>query len=265
MLFRSTAERLGRALAIPVLLSLLVVAALVFTGTDNVMALLGYFLVAFAGFATVTEIAKGVAARHRRGEGYFAAFNNLIARDRHRYGGYFIHIGMVVLGLGVIGSTSFQQITQQTLNPGEQITLGDYTMQYNALTDARAEDGRQMTIARASVYKDGELVKHIRPRRDVFYTWDPAQQRMMPSTNMSIPGAYSTLAADFYAIITFWEGNRVTFRVYLNPLINFVWFGGGILIVGTVVALWPSRRPSLIAQPSAAPAGLSGARAGGGD
>lgn len=261
---RTTAERLGRAVAIPLLLALLIVVALVFTGTGNVMALLGYFLVAFAGFATITEIWKGVAARHRRGENALAAFANLVGRDRHRYGGYFIHIGMVILGLGVIGSTSFQQITQQTLDPGQQIELGGYTLQYNALYNAQAEDGRQMTIARATVYKDGELVAHIRPRRDVFYSWDASQGQMVATTNMSIPGAYSTLGGDFYAIITFWEGNRVTFRVYLNPLIDFVWLGGVILVLGTLVALWPSRRPAMVAQRTA-PAGLGAPNVAGGD
>ena len=261
---RTTAERLGRAVAIPLLLALVIVVALVFTGTDNVMALLGYFLVAFAGFATITEIWKGVAARHRRGENPWSAFTNLVGRDRHRYGGYFIHIGMVILGLGVIGSTSFQQITQQTLDPGQQIEMGGYTLQYNALYNAQADDGRQMTIARATVYKDGKLVAHIRPRRDVFYSWDAGQASMVPTTNMSIPGAYSSLGGDFYAIITFWEGNRVTFRVYLNPLIDFVWFGGVILVLGTLVALWPSRRPAMIAERTM-PAGLNAPNVAGGD
>jgi cytochrome c biogenesis factor len=106
-------------------------------------------------------------------------------------------------------------------------------------------------------------VHEIRPRRDTFFTWDAQTQQMVPSTNMSIPGAHSTMAGDFYAIITFWEGNRVTFRAYLNPLINFVWLGGLILIIGTMVALWPSRRPAAVPV-AAAPAELGSVRTGGG-
>ncbi len=257
---RSTAQRLGRSSLIPFLLALAVVISLGITGVHNVMALLGFGLVAFAGFATIAEIAKGVAARHRRGEGYWAAFANLIGRDRHRYGGYFIHLGIVIMGLGVVGSTSFQQVTQQTLNPGDRLTLGGYTMQYNGLFDAQAEDGRRMTIARATVYRGDKIVDHIRPRRDTFYTFDSATQSFTPTTNMSIPGAHSTLAGDFYAIITFWEGNTVTFRVYLNPLINFVWMGGIILILGTIVALWPSRQPRVALQTAPAVAPASGGR-----
>jgi glutathione synthetase len=162
--------------------------------------------------------------------------------------------GLLLVGLDVIGEcrteingtspTCFQEITQQTMNPGDRLTLGGYTMEYNGLYDAQAEDGRRMTIARATVYQDGEAVAQIRPRRDTFYTFDSITQTFTPTTNMSIHGSYSTLASDFYAIITFWEGNTTTFRVYLNPLINFVWLGGVVLIIGTLVALWPSRQPA---------------------
>lgn len=259
---RSTAQRLGRSSLIPFVLAVAVMVLLLVTGVDNILALFGFGLVAFAGFATIFEVGKGVAARHRRGEGYWSAFSNLIGRDRHRYGGYFIHLGVVVMGLGVIGSTSFQETTQQTMTPGERLTLGGYTMEYNGLYDATAEDGRRMTIARATVYQDDDVVAQIRPRRDTFYTWDSNAQTMTPTTNMSIPGSHSTLSADFYAIITFWEGNTATFRVYFNPLINFLWIGGIILIVGTLVALWPSRQPATRVQyaPAVAAAQTSGDR-----
>ncbi|GIV80815.1 MAG: cytochrome c biogenesis protein CcmF [Anaerolineae bacterium] len=260
---QSTAKRLGRALLVPVILAVAVMAALFVTGTDDLWAVGGYGLVAFAGFATLTEIWKGVRARHGRGENYWKAFTTLVARDRRRYGGYFIHLGMVVLGIGVIGSTAFQEITTQTLNVGERLSLHDYQMQYNGLFEAQAEDGRTMVIARATVYKDGEIVGHIRPRRDIFFTRDPMTGQLTPSTNMSIPGTYSTLAADFYARIETWEGNRVTFRVYYNPLIAFVWLGGVVLILGTLVALWPSRQPERAAQRATVPAGARGIEAGG--
>ncbi len=260
---RSTAERLGRAITIPVGVATLVLALLVATGTRDVWALGGYWLVAFAGTATLTEISKGVAARHRsKGEGYATALSRLVGRDRHRYGGYFIHLGIVVLGIGVIGSTAFQSSTMKTLDVGERLELDGFQLQHNGLYEARADDGRTMIIARATVYKDGKIVSHIRPRRDIFYTMDNSTGQLTPSTNMSIPGMYSTLAGDFYAIITHWDGSRVTFRVYHNPLISFVWLGGVMLIVGTLVALWPQRRPAPAAQIVPVP-GVRGVPAGG--
>ena len=260
---RSTAQRLGRALIVPLALAVAVLVALFVSGTDNLWAAGGYGLVAFAGFATLTEIWKGVRARHGRGENYWQAFSTLVARDRRRYGGYFIHLGMVVLGIGVIGSTAFQDITTQTLEVGERLTLHDYELQHNGLFEAQAEDGRTMIVARTTLFKDGEIVGHVRPRRDVFFTRDPITGRLSPTTNMSIPGTYSTLAADFYVRIEHWEGNRVTFRAYYNPLISFVWLGGVVLILGTMVALWPSRQPGRAAQRVTVPTGARGISAGG--
>jgi cytochrome c-type biogenesis protein CcmF len=262
---RSTAQRLGRAIRVPfVLAMILMIALFVIYGTESVWAMLGFGLVAFVGFATITEIWKGVAARHGRGENYWQAFSTLIARDRRRYGGYFIHLGMVVLGVGVIGSSGFQSTTTRTLNVGERMELKGYEMQYNGLYEAQAEDGRTMIIARATVYKDGKVVGYIRPRRDIFLKPDPTTGQMQVTNNMSIPGAYSPLWADFYARIEHFEGNRVTFRVYYNPLIRFVWLGGLILIPGTLIGLWPSRRSGRAAHPVAV-SGARGVRAGGGD
>ncbi len=260
---RSTAERLGRAIMIPAILASGIIALIFASGAHDGWALGGYWLVSFVGFATLTEIGKGVAARARRGENVLTAFAHLVGRDRHRYGGYFIHLGMVILGIGVIGSTAFQQTTMQTLNVGDRLTLGGYTLQHNGLYQEQADDGRTMIVAHATVYKGDKIVGHIRPRRDIFYTLDPQTGQMTPSTNLSIPGMYNTVAGDFYAIITHWEGNQVTFRVYLNPLIGFVWTGGIILILGTLVALWPSREPRRVAQRVDVPAGARKVGAGG--
>ena len=265
---RSTARRLGRAMLYPLVLATAVMVAWVGLGhldlVEHWVAVFAYWLLLFVLFATLTEIWKGVAARHRRGEAYWTAFARLIGRDHHRYGGYLIHLGMVILGIGVIGSTMFQEQTMQTLDVGQRMSLGDFTLQHNGLYEARAEDGRTMVIARVTVFRDGDIVAHVRPRRDIFMRRDPATGQMEPAENMSIPGTYSTLEGDFYALITDWQGNRVTFRVYWNPLINLVWLGGFILTAGTLVALWPSRRRSRVVSRARVPAGASGVSAGGG-
>ncbi len=258
---RSTVERLGRALLVPVILTVIALVALIVTGTTNGWALLGYGLMFFVAFATLTEIAKGTRARMGRGENPFTALFSLIARDRHRYGGYFIHLGMVVLGLGVIGSSVFQRSTMQTLAIGDSLSIGPYTMVHNGLYDAQADDGREMLIARVTVYKEGEVVAHIRPRRDFFFSTNQFGQRVV-TQQMNIPSSYSTLESDFYARIVDFQGTNVTFRAYLNPLINLVWLGGFVLIFGTLIALWPGGPEARAAQWAPAPVRV---RSGGGD
>ena len=109
-------------------------------------------------------------------------------------------------------------------------------MRYDTLDSGQiADDGRLMDIANVTVMRDGQELAHLRPRRDFF-----------PSTNgmntMTIAGSYSTLENDFYVILVGWEPveqNAATFKVYINPLINLIWWGGLILIVGTILAAWP--------------------------
>jgi len=90
-------------------------------------------------------------------------------------------------------------------------------------------------VARAtiSVYRDGRLVGQLHPRRDFFVS---SQQPM------TIPGVRSTVEDDFYVLLVDWEpiaANGATFKVYLNPLVNWLWFGGLVFILGTLVAAWP--------------------------
>src|SRR5258708_3211971 len=165
------------------------------------------------------------------GESAGTAGWKLFGRNRRRYGGYLIHLGVVVIGIGIIGSTVYQKETQETITPGNKITVGNLTMTYNNIFDARADDGRDMVIANVSVYRSDQKVADIRPRKDFFGG---------NASPMSIAGQYSTLESDFYVLLTAWEGDRATFKIFLNPLVNLVWWGGIVLMIGTAVAAWPS-------------------------
>jgi cytochrome c-type biogenesis protein CcmF len=92
-----------------------------------------------------------------------------------------------------------------------------------------------MDIASVTVLRDGQELAHLRPRHD-FY---PGTDGM---NTMTIAGSYSTVENDFYVILVGWEPveqNAATFKVYINPFINLIWWGGLILIVGTILAAWP--------------------------
>ncbi len=231
---RTSVRRLGRAMVVPVVMTLALVVVAIFTGLREPAALFVIALIGFAGFVTAYEVWRGVHARAQR-ESWLLAAWRLFGRNRRRYGGYIIHLGIVVIGLGVVGSTGYQQETQRTLAEGEALTLGPYTMVYDALSRAVATDGRVMTIAQVEVYRDGHLVATLRPRQDYF----PNAEGM---NTMTIAGTYSTLENDFYVLLVAWEEISqagATFKVYLNPLVNLVWGGGLILMLGTAVAAWP--------------------------
>ena len=229
-----SAARLGGALKLPLVLTLLSVIALIVSGTGASVAVLGYGVVLFAGYVALYEIYRGAQARRRNlGESPLRALAALFGRNQRRYGGYIVHLGVTVIGIGVIGSTVFQTEVQHTLARGETVSVGDYALRYDDYVRAQAVDGRMMSITDVTVLRDGGEIARIRPRIDDY-----------PQMPMTIAGAHSTLENDFYVLLIRGDQERATFRIYINPLVNLVWWGGILLIIGTAVAAYPKVLPA---------------------
>ena len=231
---KSSTKALGRLMWIPAALTAAMLVAFFFLGAKSPLALLGYGIATFVGLTTLAEFARGVAARMRFGENPITALFTLAARNRRRYGGYTIHLGVVVMAFGVVGSNFFQLETQATLNRGETLSVGGFTMKFDSVVDFPTDDQRQVTRATVTIFDStGAQVAELHPRRDFFL--DTGQP-------MTIPGVRSTLGEDFYVLLVDWQpisANSATFKVYVNPLINLVWAGGLVFILGTLIAAWP--------------------------
>lgn len=238
----STLKTLGKALWKPALAALVVVIAVFAGGIRNIGALLGFLLVALVIFITLFEYYRGVTARRRRtGEGLLTALFNLMARNRRRYGGYIIHLGVVLMALGIIGIEMFQTETQGTIPPGGSLRLGRYEVTFTRLDIFDANDGRNVARATVLVSRDGRMLGELHPRRDLYF------DSMQP---MTIPGVRSTIEDDLYVLLVDWEpisSTGVTFKVYHNPLINWLWIGGFVFILGMLVAAWPDKDPQPVA------------------
>ena len=236
----STWKTLGRALWKPTLLSLIVIAGVVFMGVRNIGALIGLWLTAFVTFVTLYEFWRAMKARHKRsGENYLLALWRLAGRNRRRYGGYIIHLSIVLMAIGIIGIEVFQTETQSKLAPGESVSISGYTVTYNSLAEFDTPDGRNVARAVVSVSKNGKDLGQLYPRRDFYYD---SQQPM------TIAGVRSTLEDDLYVILVNWESissRGATFKVFHNPLINWLWIGGILLIFGSFIAAWPDSEKSL--------------------
>jgi cytochrome c-type biogenesis protein CcmF len=232
----STIKTLGRAIWKPLAASLVVLVAVFLLGIRNWAALLAFWLVALASLVTLYEYYRAVAARHRRsGENVFTALWNLIARNRRRYGGYIIHLGVVLMALGIIGIEMFQTETQGTIAPGGSLSLGRYTVTFDKLDLFDTIDGRNVARAVVSVTRDGNYLGSLHPRRDYYYD---SQQPM------TIPGVRSSMEDDLYVLLVDWQpitSTGVTFKIYHNPLVNWLWLGGLVFILGTFVAAWPEK------------------------
>ncbi|HEY9087195.1 MAG TPA: heme lyase CcmF/NrfE family subunit [Anaerolineaceae bacterium] len=234
----STYKSLGRALWKPFIFSLLVLAGVIALGVRAPFALLAFWLVAFTASITIYEYARGIAARSRRaGENIFVATWRLSGRYRRRYGGYIIHLGVILMALGIIGIEMFQDETQGMIPKNGSLTVGDYTVTYKSLAEWDTPDGRNVARAVLDVSKNGKYLGELYPRRDFYYE---SQQPM------TIPGVRSTMEDDLYIILVDWQqfsDQAATFKVYHNPLVNWLWIGALVFIVGTMVAAWPDKDP----------------------
>jgi cytochrome c-type biogenesis protein CcmF len=232
----STFKTIGRAAWKPSIPTLLVPAVMFVSNVRNWIALLGFTLVALVIFITLYEYWRGIRARQKtQGENFFSALTRLTERNRRRYGGYMIHIGMVVMAIGILGIDIFQTQTQQTLAVGQEMNISGYTLRYDSLAQFPYVDGRQVTRAVLSVFKGGRLIGELYPRYDVYPDGQP----------MTIPAIQSTLSDDLYVVLVNWENisvDQTPFKVYHNPLVNWLWIGSGILVLGFLVAAWPDKK-----------------------
>jgi cytochrome c-type biogenesis protein CcmF len=238
----STVQTLGKAVWKPTLVSVAVPIVAFLFDVRNPAALLGFWLVGFVGAVTLYEYGRAVLARSRsKGENLLVAFWKLAGRNRRRYGGYVIHLGVCLMALGIIGIELFQTETQGTIAQGQQLSLGSYSIRYDSLAIFDTADGRNVARAVVSVFKNGKLVGELYPRRDYYYE---SQQPM------TIPGVRSTMEDDFYVLLVDWQtisAEGATFKVYHNPLVNWLWIGGLVFIRGTCVAGWPEPESQALA------------------
>jgi cytochrome c-type biogenesis protein CcmF len=240
---RANLKKVGRAILAPTVFALVTVIALYFIIGIKIMgALVGFGFVAFTLAVTLIEYWRGANARHRtKGESYPVALWRLFGRNRRRYGGYFIHIGVILVAIGIIGSRFYQVETQRNLAVGESMSItsdviGTYELTYHGLREGESPDDRIITEAILSVTYNGKDAGTLIPNREYF---------VVQQQPMTIPDKRSTLADDLYVILAGWEGQGETasFKAYINPLVNWLWIGGFIFIIGTVIAAWPTPQP----------------------
>ncbi len=230
---RATAASLKRALLAPGSVALGLSAALLVAGIHQPYALIGFGLGAFVTTGIFIEWWRGTRSRHRStGDAYPIAFLRLLAANRPRYGGYIVHLSVVMVALGVVGTSFFNEQRDVVLGPGESVQINDYELRYVGTVE-RQKSNRTEFVSTVEVYRDGKLRYILKPQR-AFY----------PSFNMAATRAAirSTPVEDLFVVPSEnLPDGSVGFRVLVNPLIWWMWVAGPVLVLGTVVALWPQR------------------------
>lgn len=232
----SSARNLGNTVWKPALVSLVFPIAAVILGAQKWVAVIAIWLAALVICVTLYDYVRSIRLRAaNQHESFSKAFVTITSRNRRRYGGYIIHLGVALMGLGIIGIEFFQTQTQSMLKQGEKLELSGYTLTYNDLQITDTPDGRNVAKAEISIARDGRELKIVHPRIDYYYDSDQA---------VTIPGLRTTLADDLYIILVDWEpvtSEGATFKAFRNPLMNWFWIGSIVAVLGTLLALWPSR------------------------
>ena len=232
---RATPRNLLRNFLIPFLAGMGALALLLVFGVRAWYAILGFTVCAFVLATIFLEWSRGVRARHHKGENYLVAFIRLIAGNRPRYAGYIVHIGIILIALAVLGEAVYKQEQEASLNPGESVSVGAYTLRYECMSSYPTQS-KEVVSASLSVYNGGELVGTLAPAKTYHVNYEN------PVSEVAIK---SNLMEDLYVILMGWEevGGVAAFKVMVNPLMTWMWIGGVLFLAGTLLAVWPERRP----------------------
>ena len=158
----------------------------------------------------------------------------MIRRNRRRYGGYIVHFGIVLIFVGITGSSAYQIEQNLGLQPGESARVGAFTLQYDDLTRVIAPT-HEAFIAKLTVSRDGKYLTTLLPEKRLYF----AQNQ--PTTEVALR---TSPLEDLYVIMAGFEPSKaVTFKVFINPLVFWMWMGGLVVVIGTIIAIWPERRP----------------------
>ena len=229
---KSTVANLQGQFVFPLAFGTLVAVAVLVGGVRIWTSGLCFALSGFVAGTIVQEFWRGARVRQRNtGTDVFTALVGLVGRNKRRYGGYVVHLGVVLIFLGFAGE-GFKESEQALLSPGQQVLVGDFVVRHDAL--AVTDDGqKQMITATVTVLRDDETFATMYPAK-----WFFRKHEDQPTTEVAIRRGF---AEDVYVVLATFDvqAQTATLDVTVNPLVNWVWFGFGILALGTGIALLP--------------------------
>jgi len=238
---RATLERQFTA---PIVAAAIGAIAALVTGTTALAAVLTYALGAFVIATVVQEFARGVRARRTlHGEDALAAFSNLLRRSGRRYGGYVVHVGIVLVALAIATSQARTVDAEQTLAPGETLAVAGYTVRLDAIRPV-SEPQRDSIVADLSVTGNGAS-DHLRPALVLY-----------PNSAAAIgsPGIGAGLRDDLYTILAAYDQRTfswATIRMRVIPGVSWLWLGGAVVGIGALIAALPAPRRRAVRMPVA--------------
>ena len=240
----------ARMVRAPLAAGAVVALALGFAGLDSTGALLAFALCAFTTTAILAEFGRGSRVyRKREGLPHHLALLRALSRNRRRYGGYVVHLGVVLIVIGFAGSSG--KVERHEIVPqGGAMRVGDYELVYEDLTSSATPE-KNVNEATFGVFRGEDRVATLHPQRNLHL----AQNQ--PQSEVAIR---STPVEDLYVVVTeFDAGGDAEVRAFVNPLTWWIWAGAAVMLAGMAVLLAggrprvaPERTPARMREPAVA-------------
>ena len=226
---RVTTSVLQRNFLIPAFVGLLATLVGFPFGLHGVYPIVCVFGAAFVIATIVMEFARGIQARKDVAETKGAmAVVSLVEKNKRRYGGYIVHFGMVMIFVGVLGSSVFQKEAHGPLQPGESLALGPYTLKLRGVEN-RPVANAQHTRAILDVTRGDKYLGPAYPAKAMYF------KSQQPMTEIALR---QTPAEDLYMILGgVNDDGSASIQAYINPLVSLIWVGGVVMVIGTLIAL----------------------------
>jgi cytochrome c-type biogenesis protein CcmF len=230
---KTSAESLWKNFAWPMAGGLLAGGVAYIEGFREFYALVCFILAVFVTLTVASEFYRGarVISSHS-GLNIFQSIGRLTMRNTRRYGGYVVHFGIVLIFVGIAGQ-AFNVKRKADLAPGSQMTIGPYTLYCQNFDQ---ENGPNYTADEATL----EVFQHGRPTMMLF-----PERRYFPDSGVieTMVSIHSSLARDLYVVYSGPDpqNNQPVINAYLNPLVKWIWLGGIVVLLGTILAMLPSR------------------------
>jgi len=243
---KTSADSLKRNFGWPSLFSLAMGVIVFALGFHEFYSLICLVLCVFVATTILMEFYRGARViRARSGASFASSAVDLTMRNTRRYGGYIVHMGMVLIFVGLAGA-AFNKDVQKEMQIGSTIQIGRYNL---LLQSFESKPEKNYTAERmvVEVMRDNKPLMMLYPERRFFQT------NQESGTMVAI---YSTLRDDLYVVYAGQSPETQTpvIHAYLNPLVKWIWLGGAIVVLGTIVTLLPNRRSVLVFSTAEQPA-----------
>jgi cytochrome c-type biogenesis protein CcmF len=252
---KSTMTNLRDSFLVPTSLAVVTAGVLAALGLQIWASGLCFALSAFVVGTIGQEFWRGARIRRKNtGTDLFTAVVGLVGRNKRRYGGYIVHLGIVLMFLGFAGG-AYKLDEQVLLKLGEAATVGKWQFRNDGIK-VHDDGQKQMTTAYVAVLRDGKQIDTLYPAKWTFHRHEDS-----PTTEVAIRRGFGE---DLYLVLpatdpSMMAAQTATLQIVVNPLVNWIWFGFAVMAFGTIIALLPERTYSFALAKN--PADIAGATA----